>query len=254
MNIILLDPSEIQNNRVILKDRRGEHIRKVLNGARGDILRTGIINGPMGTSTILNITSEEVELETNHTGNTPERPATDLILALPRPIMLKRIFSQAATLGVGRIFLINANRVEKSFFSASLLQENNYSEHLLHGLEQAVDTLVPQVSIHNRFKPFVEDLLPEIISSTSVRLVAHPGPFPSLPGTIALPLNKKVIIAIGPEGGWVDYEIEKLQQQGFQPFTMGRRILRVDSAVPALLSQIDLLRQITPQTAPATYR
>ncbi|MFH1217580.1 MAG: 16S rRNA (uracil(1498)-N(3))-methyltransferase [Pseudomonadota bacterium] len=244
MNIILLAQSEIKDNKAVLRDRRSEHIFKVLGAKVGDTLRTGIINGPTGTSTIAAINDKTVELATDHSGPQPERPLTDLILSLPRPIMLKRVLSQATTLGVGRIFLINANRVEKSFFSASLLQPENILEHLLHGLEQAGDTLVPEFSIHNRFRPFVEDLLPSLISECPMRLVAHPGPFPFLPKVVELPLQGKTIVAIGPEGGWVDFEVEKLQQAGFKPFSLGPRILRVDSAVPALLSQIDLLRHL----------
>ncbi|OKY75466.1 MAG: 16S rRNA (uracil(1498)-N(3))-methyltransferase [Desulfobulbaceae bacterium DB1] len=244
MNIILLDQSEIRNNRAVLRDRRSEHIRKVLGSMVGDTLRTGIINGPTGTSTIVAVNNETVELATDHSGPQPERPLTDLILALPRPIMLKRVLSQAATLGVGRILLINANRVEKSFFSASLLQGENILQHLLFGLEQAGDTLVPEISVHNRFRPFVEDLLPTLTSDCPVKLIAHPGPFPFLPQVVELPLRRKTVLAIGPEGGWIDFEVEKLQQAGFKPFSLGPRILRVDSAVPVLLSQIDLLRRL----------
>jgi len=249
MNIILIDPAEVKDNRVTLRDRRSEHIRNVLGAACGDTLRTGLINGPMGTSTVVGITAEAVELATNHNGPAPDRPAIDLILALPRPIMLKRIFSQAATFGVRRIYLINASRVEKSFFSASLLAENTFYPLLLHGLEQAVDTMVPEVSIHKRFRPFVEDLLPQVMDDCPVRLAAHPGPFPLLAQTVALPLIKRTAIAIGPEGGWVDFEIDKFRAAGFQPFSMGPRILRVDTAVPALLAQLNLLRQINLKTS-----
>ncbi len=244
MNIILIDPEEVINNQITLTDKRSVHITKVLQARCGDILRTGLINGPMGNSRVVSITKNSVTLATNHSGPKPQRPQTDLILALPRPIMLKRIFSQAATLGVGQIFLINANRVEKSFFSASLLEQDNIYSHLLHGLEQAVDTLVPKVSIHTRFKPFIEDYLPEIIKNYPVKIVAHPGDFPLLPQRVSLPISQRTLLAIGPEGGWVDYEIEKFQEIGILPFTMGQRILRVDTAVPALLSQVELLRAI----------
>lgn len=247
MNIILIDQEEVTNNRIVLIDRRSDHIRKILGAKPGDTLRTGLINGPIGTSKILSIQGNAVEIETSQHVHQPERPKTDIILALPRPIMLKRILSQAATMGVERIFLINAARVEKSFFAASLLQNNNFYQYLLQGLEQAVDTLVPQLFIHKRFKPFIEDFLPENIVDNPVLLVAHPGHFPSLAESVSLPLKKKTFVAIGPEGGWVDYEIKKFQQKGFLPFTMGPRILRVDTAVPAILSQIDLLRNIKPK-------
>jgi RsmE family RNA methyltransferase len=158
--------------------------------------------------------------------------------------MLKRILSQTASLGVSRIFLINANRVEKSFFNASLLHPSSYNKHLYHGLEQAVDTNLPEITIHPRFRPFVEDLLPTIISDYPVRLVAHPEAEATLPERVPLPLTKKVLLAIGPEGGWVDFEINKFQEQDMQPFAMGPRILKVDTAVSTLLAQIDILRQI----------
>ncbi|MCK9296059.1 MAG: 16S rRNA (uracil(1498)-N(3))-methyltransferase [Desulfobulbaceae bacterium] len=249
MNIILIDPAEVKNNRVTLRDRRSDHIRNVLGAACGDTLRTGLINGPMGTSTVIAIAGDAVELATSHHGPLPDRPAIDLILALPRPIMLKRIFSQAATFGVRKIYLINASRVEKSFFSASLLAEHNYYPLLLRGLEQAIDTMVPEVSIHKRFRPFIEDLLPQAISNCLVRLIAHPGPFPFLPQTVALPLEHRAVMAIGPEGGWVEFEIDMFRAAGFQPFAMGPRILRVDSAVPALLAQLNLLRQLNRPTS-----
>ena len=244
MNIILIAPEEVTDNQVTLTDKRAAHITNVLKADCGHTLRTGLINGPIGSSRVVALEKNAVTLATNHNGPPPAPPQTDLILALPRPIMLKRIFSQTATLGVGRIFLIKANRVEKSFFSASLLERKNFYPHLLHGLEQAVDTLVPKVSIHTRFKPFIEDYLPEIITNYQEKIVAHPGNFPALPQRVSLPIKQKTLLAIGPEGGWVDYEIEKFKKVGIKPFSMGPRILRVDTAVPALLSQIELLRSV----------
>lgn len=243
MNIILIHPSEEVQGRVVLRDRRAKHIRRVLKGTPGDLLRTGVIDGPTGTSRIVAINDDEVVLETDHGGAPPPRPLTELVLALPRPIMLKRILSQAVSLGVARIFLINANRVEKSFFSASLLEEAVYREHLLHGLEQAVDTRLPEITVHPRFRPFVEDVLPGITKDVPVRLVAHPGGTAALPEVVPPPLREKTILAVGPEGGWVDFEIGKFAEQGLLPFSMGPRILRVDTAVCALLAQLDLLRR-----------
>jgi RsmE family RNA methyltransferase len=194
----------------------------------------------------VDVSADSVVLEITVEGDTPPRPQTDLILALPRPIMLKRILSQATALGVARIFLIKANRVEKSFFNASLLKNNAWNAHLELGLEQSVDTLLPKISVHNRFRPFVEDFLPEISKDYPHRLVAHPEAQKKLADIVTLPLTDRVLLAIGPEGGWVDFEINTFQKQGFQAFAMGPRILKVDTAVSALLAQIDLLRQIHP--------
>jgi RsmE family RNA methyltransferase len=248
MNVILINAEEIgKNDRVVLQDRRSDHIIKVLHSKCGDTVRIGIINGPLGSGRIIEITpggkNGRVVLTISAIGSDPEQPKQDLILALPRPIMLKKILTQAASMGVRRIFLVNANRVEKSFFSASLLTESNYRPYLLQGLEQAVATTVPEVSIHNRFRPFIEDVLPSIIDDYSRCIVAHPGTAP-LHYIDRNAIKGRVLLALGPEGGWLEFEIDKFREQGFVAVEIGERILRVDTAVIALLAQVLLLRHI----------
>ena len=248
MNVILIDVKEIgENDQVVLQDRRSDHIIKVLHGKCGDRVRIGIINGPLGSGRIIEITPGEkkgrVVLTISAAGSVPEQLKQDLILALPRPIMLKKILAQSSSMGVARIFLINANRVEKSFFNASLLTETNYRPYLLQGLEQAVATRVPEVSIHKRFRPFVEDVLPGIIDDYSQCIVAHPGT-PSLHRIDLTAVSGRVLLAICPEGGWLEFEIDKFREQGFSAIGLGERILRVDTAVVSLLAQLSLLQQV----------
>lgn len=246
MNLILLFPEELSGPHACLTDHRAEHIRTVLRSKAGDQLRVGVLNGPLGTATVETLDRSGVTLRLDLHGPVPEPCPTALILALPRPIMLRRVLAQATALGVDRIFLINANRVEKSFFQASLLQDHAYRSALIQGLEQAVDTRLPEVSIHQRFRPFVEDILPAYLADYPVRLIAHPTAAAPLPEVAPVPLAERAILAIGPEGGWVDFELDRFAACGFQGFTLGPRILRVDSAVPALLAQIELLRRLTP--------
>jgi 16S rRNA (uracil1498-N3)-methyltransferase len=47
-----------------------------------------------------------------------------------------------------------------------------------------------------------------------------------------------ITLAIGPEGGWTNQELEQLQDQGFQALTFGKRIMRTETAAPALLAAI----------------
>jgi RsmE family RNA methyltransferase len=248
MNLVLVDPREITaDGTVILDDRRSEHIVRVLGCKPGDSLRAGIINGPIGTGEIMSVEEakgEHVRVTLRFIGEEGEikKPTVDLILGLVRPIMLKKILAQAASLGVGRIFLINANRVEKSFFGASLLREENYRPYLLHGLEQAKDTFMPHVSVHERFKPFVEDLIPTIAGSYSRMLVAHPEVADDLKQAVGTETDGRILLAIGPEGGWVDFEIAKFTEQGFVVCNIGKRVLRTDTAVVALLAQLMLLQ------------
>lgn len=234
MNIILLRKDDsIKGGRVILTDYRAKHIVKVLGSRVGDILRVGRINGRMGQGSVLALKRKfpfAVEIDVTLDCDPPPKSPIDLILALPRPIMLRRIFSQAASLGVENIHILHARRVEKSFWDAGLIDESEYNEHLIHGLEQAVDTVLPRVVFHRRFKPFIEDYLPEIENNYDNLLLAHPRHRKKV-SEIIDSAEGKTLVAIGPEGGWVDYEETKFESASFRGFTLGERILKVDTAV-----------------------
>ena len=247
MNLLLFESKEMMSDAtIVLNDRRSGHIIRVLGCNPGDTVRAGMINGPVGTGEIISIgrgrVDSEVVLRFTAVERVPDQPPLDLIMGLVRPIMLKKILAQAASIGVGRIFLINANRVEKSFFGASLLKDENYRSYLLEGLEQAKDTILPQVSIHERFRPFVEDFIPTIAKTYSKKLVAHPEAGEVLKQAAGKEMTGRTLLAVGPEGGWVDFEIEKFVEQSFVPVSMGARVLRTDTAVVALLSQLMVLR------------
>jgi 16S rRNA (uracil1498-N3)-methyltransferase len=247
MNLLLFAANEIRDdNTVCLQDRRSQHIVRILGGKPGDTIRAGVINGPVGRGEILSIRGKgrnaEVVLRFTPQGNQPARAKVDLVMGLIRPIMLKRVLFQAASLGVGRIFLINGQRVEKSFFDASLLKDGNYRPFLIQGLEQAKDTRLPEVTIHQRFKPFIEDFLPTVAADYGRMLVAHPEAGADLRQAIGEESKARTLLAVGPEGGWVDYEIKKFIAHSFVPVSLGRRVLRTDTAVVALLAQLLLLR------------
>lgn len=253
MNIILLEANELDGDRVTLSDRRAEHIVKVLQASPGDILRVGIIDGCRGRAQVLSLVRKypfSVSLTVTWDALVEERPFLDLILALPRPIMLKRILSQVTALGVGTIHLIHANRVEKSFWEAGILEEDECRSHLLLGLEQAVDTRLPKVVVHPRFKPFIEDFCPTLHGEHGLRLIADPGGERPL-AAMSIPSSERIFLAVGPEGGWVDYELGKFREQGFSCCSFGSRILKVDTAIVALHGAITALRMRGGMASPA---
>jgi 16S rRNA (uracil1498-N3)-methyltransferase len=245
MNIILAESDEITNQFINLTDYRAEHVVKVLRSEVGDVVRVGIIDGGKGTGEILAINKKypfSVDLCVEISGLEKEVPPLDLILALPRPIMLKRILSQVTALGVGSIHLIQANRVEKSFWESSIVAKKEFKPFMVQGLEQAVETLLPKIYLHTRFRPFVEDYYPAIRDGYHHHLLAHPGGQATLQYEIDGKLGRAVF-AIGPEGGWVDYEVQKFREQGFVVCSIGERILKVDTAVVALHARISLLME-----------
>ncbi|MCI5165212.1 MAG: 16S rRNA (uracil(1498)-N(3))-methyltransferase [Candidatus Electrothrix sp. GM3_4] len=240
MNLLLFEQHELDADRLSLSDQRAKHIHTVLKLKLGDTLRIGIVNGMMGRGNIINMNDNTVELEVKLDSPPPPPPEIELILALPRPIMLQRILKQATVMGVRRFHLIRSAKVEKSFFQTPVLEPEKIKELLLEGLTQAMDTCLPEVLIHHRFKPFVQDIVPTL---AGYGLIAHPGFTPRLPDAYPRSGEKKrILLAVGPERGWNDFEVENFLEQGFLPFSMGNRILHVDTAVVALLAQLEILR------------
>ena len=234
MNLLLLEEADfIAADRVVLADRRFTHMQEIHRVAVGDSLRVGRINGLMGRATVVRLEGHEAELAVAFDQAPPAKLPLTLILAVPRPKMLRRLFQTVATLGVPRLILVNSYKVEKSFWQTPFLNPEAIRDNLILGLEQARDTVLPEVIIEKRFKPFVEDRLPAIAEGT-LGLVGHPGPYPACPRAVEQP----VTLAIGPEGGWIPYEVELLGKAGLAPVQLGDRILRVETAVTALLSRI----------------
>ena len=234
MNLLLLEEADfIAADRVILRDRRLTHMQEVHRSQVGDSLRVGRIGGLMGSAELLRLDTTEAELRVTLDQPPPSKLPLTMVLALPRPKMLRRVFQTVAAMGVPRIILVNSYRVEKSFWQTPFLEPDAIREQLILGLEQARDSVLPEIIIEKRFKPFVEDRLPAITEGT-LGLVGHPGDYPPCPRG----LNEPVTLAIGPEGGWIPYEIDLLAKAGLQPVQLGERILRVETAVTALLARL----------------
>ena len=234
MNLILLQSSDfVAPDRVILQGRRHQHIQQVHRANSGDLLRVGLEGGDIGQGVVTAIDADKVELQVELQRPAPSALPLTLILALPRPKMLKRVIQHVTALGVKRLYLVNAYRVEKSYWQTPWLAAEKLREQCLLGLEQAVDTQMPQVELRKRFKPFVEDELPEIAAGTQ-KLVAHP--VTQRPCPVDTP--QATTLAVGPEGGFIPYEVEKLQEVGFSAVHLGPRILRVETVLPVLLGRL----------------
>lgn len=234
MNLLLLHPADFtEDNCAVIRGRRHQHLRSVHRATEGSVLKAGFIDGKLGTATIRSITSDETILITGFTQEPPSSLPLTLVLALPRPKMLKRIFQTIATMGVRELILVNSYRVEKSYWQTPFLNDEKIQEHLILGAEQGVDTRLPKVSFEKRFKPFVEDRLPQLCNDKRA-LVAHPKQASACPSAS----HEETLLVIGPEGGFIEYEIEKMNQAGCETIHLGSRILRVETAVPVLLAKL----------------
>jgi RsmE family RNA methyltransferase len=238
MNLILLEPQELPDAglkqfEIILTGRRHQHIRQIHAAQVGDTLRIGALNGLMGTAQVGRIDDHQVLLQVELFQTSPPMLPVTVLLALPRPKMLRRILQTAATLGVEQLYLINTWRVEKSYWQSPFLDANAIREQLVLGLEQAGATQLPEVHLRQRFKPFIEDEVPEL-AKDAYGLIAHPDALSSSPDLT----GSRILLAIGPEGGFIPYEVGQLELAGFQRFSLGPRILRVETALPVLLARL----------------
>ena len=234
MNRILFEPSEIVEGVATFGGDRAEHVLNVLHGEVGQVLKTGEIDGLIGTSVIREIRPEgpEIVVDCAHRDESL-RPWVNLVLAPPRPRAMKRLLPQLATLGVGKIVLVGAKKVEKDFWGATLLKPENYRPLLVDGLMQAGTSILPTIELRRNFRKFVREELDAMLPSSN-RIVAHPYErVEKVEGG-----GETLTLAIGPEGGWTDEEVALLEQHGFSRYSLGSRILRTDTATIALLAQL----------------
>jgi RsmE family RNA methyltransferase len=239
MNLILVREEEIApGNLATVSGERARHILRVLKAGVGAAVRVGLLDGPLGVATVDRVEGERVVLNCAFEGVAPVKPRIDLLLALPRPKVLNRLWSQIAAVGVGRVVLVNAAKVERCYFDSHVLSPEVFTPRLVEGLQQARDTRLPEVLVRRRFKPFVEDEL-DALFPAGLRLVADPGGerrFGDLRAVRGGKVTERVVLAVGPEGGWVPFELDLLRARGFEVVSMGSRTLRTDTACIALMS------------------
>jgi RsmE family RNA methyltransferase len=233
MNLIILDKEDIRDGKAEISGKRLDHILTYLKPAVGDILKTGLLNGLMGDGTVIDLNKERLILELNLDDTPPPPLPLILIIAMPRPKVLNRVIQHATTMGIKEIYIIKTWRVEKSYLESPLLYEDNLRTQMILGLEQGKDTVMPRIKIRKLFKPFIEDELPMIIKDT---LALVPPPRADIP--CPSQVNSPVTIAIGPEGGFIPYEIDALQRAGFKAVSLGERILRVETALPFIIGRL----------------
>jgi RsmE family RNA methyltransferase len=241
MNIIILTAKDkTADGFYSFSDNRANHIINILKSKVGDTIEIGLLNGKKGIAKIISIEKKSIKIKVIRLQeNEITETKIEIICALPRPQTLKKVFTTIATMGVSNLYLIRSNKVEKSFFQSTLLKEENYKKYLIEGLSQGKRTQLPEVSIHKRFKHFIEHYFPTEYNKP-IKLIADTQ---SEEYINSLNVNncKHYVIAIGPEGGWTDFEVSFMLQNGFMEFKLSRNILRVETAVTAALAQLELV-------------
>ncbi|SFZ98296.1 conserved hypothetical protein TIGR00046 [hydrothermal vent metagenome] len=243
MNCILLP----KNTKTISDKAQVLHIKEVLKSKVGDSLTIGEIGGNIGKAAIAQISNNEILLsDVVLDKKPPVKLDLTVILALPRPKVLRRLIMDMASLGVNKLIIVNSYRTQKSYWQSPLL--DRIDEFIFEGLQQAIDTVPLVVELKKRFKPFVEDEFPALLvdnngsEEQSNAVIAHPYATQSWKAYLNAAKcntnskdNMPKVLCIGAEGGWIDYEVDLLCKHGCRAVSLGERILRTETVVNVLL-------------------
>lgn len=134
MNLLLLAPEDIHSNNGVnptaeVSGRQAQHLLQTNKVIVGDTIKAGIVNGQMGTATVTHIEDQRISLALNLHSQPPAPLPLTLIMALPRPKMLKRTLQTIATMGVKRLYFINSYRVEKAIGRALGSAKKRYTSN-----------------------------------------------------------------------------------------------------------------------------
>lgn len=246
MNICLFSPEEILNP-LDIQDERAQHILKILHKKEGENFSAGIIGGQAGTAVIKKISVEEKKSsdgkKTFKGGKIyfDFKPESDgkklyplkMIIGFPRPIQLKRLLRDMASLGVQEVHLTGTELGEKSYLKSDLATKGEAEKFLLDGSVQAGSTQIPKLFIHQTLKNCLEQI------DLEGKLLALDNIEPSQSLSCALKEKpQKAVAAIGSERGWTNYERQLFRQNGFELLSMGKRILRTETASTVAVSLI----------------
>jgi 16S rRNA (uracil1498-N3)-methyltransferase len=233
----------IAMNSIILKDQTGlitdkhllDHIHTTLKLKVNDTIKCTVLNLGRAQGQVVEITESKCVLSlTPITAGVPQW--FDLIVGLSRPQTTKKILEHATTFGARSFHFYKAALSEKSYLDSKIFLDLAYEEFLLAGLSQsAIYTQLPEFKL-DKFNPakhyqnapqkFILDL------KTDKTFL-----------DVDIDFSSPITLAIGPERGFINEDIEQFHHAGFTSIKISSSILRVEHAVYSAVSQLELLRK-----------
>ncbi len=231
MNRILFE-TQAESYRLASGDPRLAHARGVLRARVGDVLDVGVVNGPAGKGKVVGLQSDALTLAVEW-GPTPgPLPAIHLLIGMSRPQTMRRILQEAATLGVAALHIASASRSDPAYRQSRLWKDEQWRSYLIAGAEQAFDTRIPELYLHDDLDAALKKL-PDPATRIALDVYAEAKGWAGItPGTSG------VILAIGPERGWTRTEQAWFKEQSFRSIRLSDRVLRVETAVVAALTLV----------------
>ncbi|MFT3869129.1 MAG: RsmE family RNA methyltransferase [Nibricoccus sp.] len=231
MNIVLFEPEEIAAP-LPRTDPRAIHILEVLRRQKDDTFDAGLINGPRGKATLVEISSTTLGLAFAWGEPTHPLPPITLLIGLPRPQTARKILQEATALGVGELHFVTTERGETSYANSTLWTSGEWRRHLIAGTAQAFCTRLPKITHGRDIAGLLPNLPPDAMRIALDNYEASTDLASALKGCAAKP----VILAVGSERGWAPAERTTFRENRFALAHLGPRVLRTETAVVAALA------------------
>lgn len=231
----------------VIQGRRAALLYELHELRTGLEVRAALLGGQRGSATVLEAAPQKVCLKLRLSQPPCEPVPLALLIAVPRPQTVKKVLQTAAMLGVSSIHFVPSDNSVKSYLQSKTLASEAIQQEIVKGLEQCCDSRPPAVVVWQALWRFMKEGLPSLSPPQKPQALCL-LPLTSISKTQNLsalgpiPLSRTVICAIGPESGWSEREEHDWIKTGFQPISLGERMLRVETAVAVLLGQIALLR------------
>ncbi len=231
MNLLLVQEKNLLKHDLFRAEpEQALHLHSVLHAKAGDTVKAGILGGNLGKAEILECSKHEALLRfTELSTPPPEKKKLRFVIALPRPQSFKKCLHFIASAGIPEVHFIQTARVEKSYWNSAAMQEEQIRQELLLGLQQGVDTILPELSFHPSFRAWKGNPMPP-----GKRLIAHPLNAQPCPYAV----KEEIFAAIGPEGGFIPAETEAFREMGFTCVELGSYILRVEFALAYMTGRL----------------
>ncbi len=242
MNSFLIYPEELVEQSIARVPMARLQSREDRDGFyEGAEIRYAVLNGKIGTALVRKVTTLEIEIVLKIQLNPPTRGKTYLVVAVPRPQTVKKVLQLAGSTDVSEVHFLRTSTVTKSYLQSNTLLNENINASLYEALEQVHDSVPPKVAVHNDYREFCSQVLPRLTIG-AVNLMAENASDP-LPANFTLDYAlQPVVLAVGPESGWAEREYVDFTGRGFMPFSLGPRILRVETALALSLGMLSCLR------------
>ena len=232
MNLLLID-QKVSHLSLPREDPRAVHLRSVLGVKVGDEIDLALRNGPRGKGTVSVLSEKRLDLVIRWLTPHPcDFFPVHLIVGFARPQTCRKILEQAAALGVEKISFFQSEKGEPSYSKSRLWTTNEWMERIDRGVEQAFASFVPACDTFSSLNEALGSLRSEKIQRIAMDNYESTSPLAAQKESYGTPMA----LALGPERGWSENERNLLRSERFELRHLGKRVLRLETAVVASLS------------------